>query len=431
MNSSSSYAPRSDGFYPHLDAYAPMGNLVVRNLDAAMQPATREEVCRVLRKTRLDERDFALLLSPAAGEELEAMAQRANAETLRHFGKARQLFAPLYLGNYCTNRCVYCGFHADQAIARRVLSPQAIEAEAKALAATGLRRVLALTGDDSKRTGAAYIAEGVAILARHFPSVGIEVQALTTEEYALVTRSGADSMTMFQETYDPELYARLHLAGPKRDFAFRLDAPHRAAEAGMRGITMGALLGLGDWRFDVFMAGMHGQWLQRFFPQLELAFSLPRIRPRSGNESKNDVGTDPLNRGHRFFEPHIVTDREYVQALTALRCFMPHAGLTLSTRERAFLRDRLLDLGVTKVSAGVCTAVGGYAESGSVTDTVQDAVQFVIDDQRSVARMAADLEALGYQPVFADWLLPKGGDMPLTEALRCSLGGIADRPGAA
>jgi len=416
MNGSPSYAPRPDGFYTHLEAYAS----VCRKLDTA----TREEVRRVLRKSRLDERDFALLLSPAAGEELEAMAQRANAETLRHFGKARQLFAPLYLGNYCTNRCVYCGFHADQAIERLALSPKAIEAEAKALAATGLRRVLALTGDAPKRTGAAYIAESVAILARYFPSVGIEVQALTTEEYALVARSGADSMTMFQETYDPELYARLHLAGPKRDFAFRLDAPHRAAQAGMRGITMGALLGLGDWRFDVFMAGMHGQWLQRLFPQLELAFSLPRIRPRSDEESKNDVGMD---QGHRLFEPQIVTDREFVQAVTALRCFMPHAGITQSTRERSFLRDRLLNLGVTKLSAGVCTAVGGHAESR----TAEDAVQFVIDDQRSVAQMVADLEALGFQPVLADWLLPKSGDMPLAEALRRSLGGVFDRPGAA
>jgi 2-iminoacetate synthase len=262
------------------------------------------------------------------------------------------------------------------------------------------------------------------------------VQALTTGEYALVARAGADSMTMFQETYDPELYARLHLAGPKRDFAFRLDAPHRAAEAGMRGITLGALLGLGDWRFDIFMLGMHGQWLQRLFPQLELAFSLPRIRPRSEEETRNDVGRD---KGRNIFEPQIVTDREFVQALTALRCFMPHAGITLSTRERAFLRDRLLALGVTKVSAGVCTSVGGYVDSDRIERTTEDAVQFVIDDERSVSRMAADLESLGFQPVFADWLLPEAGGMPLAEALRRSLGGVSavqevgvsGRPGAA
>ena len=429
MNVRPPYAPRPDGFHPQLDACARM----MQGLGAAMRPPTREDVLRALRKPRLDDRDFALLLSPAAGEELEAMAQRARAETLCHFGKARQLFAPLYLANYCTNRCVYCGFHAGQPIERRALSQEAIEEEARALAATGLRRVLTLTGDDPERTGAAYIAEGVALLARYFPSVGIEVQALTGEEYARVVEAGADSMTMFQETYDPKLYARLHLAGPKRDFAFRLDAPERAAEAGIRGITMGVLLGLGDWRFDVFMAGMHGQWLQRRFPQLDVAFSLPRIQPRCGEESRDDVGMDG---GRSVFELRIVTDREFVQALTALRCFMPHAGITLSTRERAFLRDKLLDLGVTKLSAGVSTAVGGYADSGAAGGSAgsrsgADAVQFVIDDERSVARMAADLEALGFQPVFADWVLPRDGAMPLAEALCRSLGNVTDTPGAA
>jgi 2-iminoacetate synthase len=244
-------------------------------------------------------------------------------------------------------------------------------------------------------------------------------------------------MTMFQETYDQVLYARLHLYGPKRNFAFRLDAPHRAAEAGMRGITMGVLLGLGDWRSDVFMVGMHGQWLQRLFPQLELAFSLPRIQPRSEKETRNDAGTD---EGRSIFEPRIVTDREFVQAMAALRCFMPHAGFTLSTRERAFFRDKLLEIGVTKLSAGVSTSVGGYVQPQKATtcaeaivrgenETTEDAVQFVIDDERSVSQMATDLERLGFQPVFADWLLPKDGDMPLAEALRRSLGVAGDTPG--
>lgn len=400
------YTARSDGFHSRLAACAARGR--------ALTGTTATDVRQTLQKERLDAGDFARLLSPAAAGELEAMARRANRETLRHFGKAKQLFAPLYLANYCTNQCVYCGFHAGTGIARKALAPDAIAAEAKTLAATGLRRVLALTGDAPKRTGAEYIAASVAVLAEHFPSVGIEVQALTTEEYSLVARAGADSMTMFQETYDPELYARLHLAGPKRDFAFRLDAPQRAAEAGMRGVTLGALLGLGDWRFDMFMLGMHGLWLQQAFPHLELAFSLPRIRPLSEEEAQRPAAQSAAP----LFEPIPVSDREFVQALTALRCFLPHAGITLSTRERAALRDNLLPLGVTKISAGVCTSVGGYARHEE-----KEAVQFVIDDQRSVAQMAADLERLGYQPVFADWLLPESGTLPLASALRRSLGG--------
>ena len=419
-NKNDAYAARPDGFEPERSARARLFAArfaakpgQARPEEVRAEEVRPEDVRRVLQKPRLDEADFVVLLSPAAQEELEAMARRARAETLRHFGRAKQLFAPLYLGNYCTNKCVYCGFHAGSGISRKALGETEIEAEARALAATGLRRVLALTGDAPKRTGAGYIAAGVRVLARHFPSVGIEVQALTTAEYAEVARAGADSMTMFQETYDPDLYARLHLAGPKRNFAFRLDAPQRAAEAGMRGVTLGALLGLGDWRFDMYMLGMHGQWLQRRFPHLELAFSLPRIRPRSEEESSADVGTE---QGRSVFEPLLVDDRAFVQALTALRCFLPHAGITLSTRERAFLRDKLLHLGVTKVSAGVCTSVGGYDRHEE-----KDAVQFVIDDERSVAEMASDLERMGFQPVFADWLLPESGGLPLSRGIEATL----------
>ena len=399
------YTAPTDGFSPLLEDLTRGSEAIGR--------ASVEDVRRVLQKPRLTEEDFAPLLSPAAGEELEALARRAERETLRHFGRARQLFAPLYLANYCINKCVYCGFHAGQGIARKALTPDEIEEEAEALAATGLRRVLALTGDAPKRTGADYIAMGVAVLARHFPSVGIEVQALTLEEYAMVARAGADSMTMFQETYNPELYARLHPAGPKRDFAFRLDAPRRAAAAGMRGITLGALLGLGDWRFDIFMLGMHAAWMQRQFPHLELAFSLPRIRPCSGAENRSSKKT---LRDNGAFSPVPVSDREFVQAMTALRCFLPHAGITLSTRESAFLRDRLLPLGVTKLSDGECTSVGGYAARE------HRAVQFVIDDHRSVPEMVAALEDMGYQPVFADWLLPDDGTLPLAGALHNTLG---------
>lgn len=405
--SNSNYIPLEDGFALVLDEFSRSAREQVK--------ASPADVQRSLSRSSLTPEDLALLLSPAAMGELESMARRAQAETLRHFGRSRQLFAPLYLGNFCANRCVYCGFNAGKGIVRKALSLDEVEEEARALAATGLRRVLALTGDAPGRTGAEYIAASVAVLSRHFSSVGIEVQALTQDEYAAVAQAGADSMTMFQETYDPELYARLHLSGPKRNFFFRLDAPHRAARAGMRGITLGALLGLGDWRFDLYMLAMHGRWLQQRFPHLEVSFSLPRIRPRAEGEQSEDAGTD---KGRNVFQPMLVDDRTFVQALTALRCFLPHAGITLSTRERAFLRDKLLPLGVTKVSAGVCTGVGGYAKP----EAKEKDVQFVIDDERSVAEMALALEGLGYQPVFADWLLPGDGTQPLAGGIIRSIG---------
>ena len=386
----------------------------LESLDTLYNSAGPDDVDAVLRKKSLDVRDFSVLLSRAATSRLEVMALRAKNETLRHFGLAKHMFAPLYLANYCTNQCVYCGFHAALHIKRQALGAEEIDNEARALAATGLRRVLALTGDAPKRTGAAYIAAGVAILARYFPSVGIEVQALTEDEYALVAASGADSMTMFQETYNKSLYARLHPGGPKRDFSFRLGAPERAARAGMRGITLGVLLGLDrNWRFDMLRLMVHGQWLQRRYPHLELSFSLPRIRPLSSKDNRASA-----------FSAYPITDKEFVQALVALRCCMPHAGITLSTRESAFMRDRLLPLGVTKVSAGVCTGVGGYANAQEKKEA-----QFVIDDERSVDEMARDIQRLGYQPVFADWLLPADGTLALAKALHRSLGSPAQAPG--
>ncbi len=378
------YTPLADGFFPRLAALAAESPWAAAYGEADVRAA--------LAAPRLTEKDFLALLSPAAEPFLEQTARRAHDETLRHFGRAVQLFTPLYLANFCTNRCVYCGFNARRDIPRRMLSLEQVEEEAKAIAASGLRRILALTGDAPARTGARYLADCVAVLARHFPSVGIEVPSMTVEEYALVVSAGADSMTMFQETYNESLYAALHPAGPKRDFVFRLDAPQRAAMGGMRSVNLGPLLGLDDWRRDIFCAGAHAAFLQRSRPDLEVSMSFPRMRP---------CGAPPSSKEEREFRPLDVSDRHFVQALTAFRCFMPQAGITLSTREPAWLRDKLIPLGVTRVSAGVSTFVGGHTKERKQ----EDEPQFAISDPRSVAVVAAALEGMGYQPVFTDWLL--------------------------
>jgi 2-iminoacetate synthase len=281
-----------------------------------------------------------------------------------------------------------------------MLGAAEVEQEAAWIAATGLRRILALTGDAPARTGAAYLAECVTILARHFPSVGIEVPSLSVDEYALVVKAGVDGMTMFQETYNRELYRSLHPAGPKRDFHWRLDAPERAVLGGVRAVNLGPLLGLDDWRRDVFFAGLHLRFLQSRYPYLEVSVSLPRMRP---------CGEAPDSAAERAFRPLEVTDADLVQALAALRCFLPQCGVTLSTREPARLRDRLIPIGVTRVSAGVSTAVGGHAVRKEGADT---APQFDISDPRSVDEMARAVARLGYQPVFTDWLLADGSPAP-------------------
>ncbi len=383
------YQPYPRGFYPRLQEL----RRNVADFKALGRPFTSEDVRAVLAAegASLSPRDFAALLSPAAVNFLEPLAQRARAETLRYFGRAVQLFTPLYLANFCTNRCVYCGFSTRRDIERRKLSLAEVLEEGKAIAATGLRKILLLTGDAPRITGVDYLADCARTISGLFSSVGVEVPAFTVPEYAKLAQAGVDSMTMFQETYDPVLYAKLHPGGPKRDFAKRLDSPQRALEGGMRAVNLGALLGLADWREDIFHTGMHAHFLARLYPEAEISISLPRM-------------TTHAEGGEAPFTPLPVTDADLVQALVALRCFLPQAGITLSTRESAALRDNLVPLGVTRVSAGVCTAVGGHVEQDG-----GNTPQFDISDPRNVPEMCAALERLGYQPVFTDWLLPGDG----------------------
>ena len=409
VSEKTTYVPMDDGFYPELARGAALWDAV------RPESASERDVRKSLAADRITERDFLVLLSPAAQAYLEPMALRARDETIRHFGKTVQLFTPLYLANFCTNRCVYCGFNTNRDIERQMLTLEQVEDEAKAIASTGLRKILALTGDAPARTGARYLADCVAVLAKYFPSVGIEVPSMTVEEYALVVAAGADSMTMFQETYNESLYAKLHPAGPKRVFAFRLDAPQRAVMGGMRGVNLGALLGLDDWRRDMFFTGLHAAFLQERYPEQEVSVSLPRMRP---------CGEKPASREEREFSPIPVEDKEFVQALLAFRCFMPQAGITMSTREPAWLRDKLIPLGVTKVSAGVCTAVGGHVAD---SDTRDGEPQFDISDPRSVEDMADALERMGYQPVYTDWLLSGRGESLLSEGVMQALGHALDQ----
>lgn len=379
-------------------------------LRAAMESATADDVARVLGRERLFPHDLLTLLSPAAAGQLEAMARRARALTVRHFGRTIQLFTPLYLSNHCTNQCRYCGFSARNHIPRRRLSDAEIVAEGRAIAATGLRHLLLLTGDARHVSGPDYIARAARLLAPLFPSLAVEIYALSDEEYALLADAGIDGMTMFQETYNESLYPELHPAGPKRDYRFRLDAPERAARAGMRSVGLGALLGLDDWRRDAFFTALHGEWLQRWHPSVDINFSVPRLRPHAG----------------AFQTAHAVSDRDLVQVILAYRIFMPSAGITVSTRERADLRDNLIPLGVTRMSAGVSTAVGGHATlagGGPAShkraagpeperETVSADVatpQFEISDPRGVDEMAAAITAHGYQPVYKDWEPMRGG----------------------
>ncbi|MBR3880520.1 MAG: 2-iminoacetate synthase ThiH [Mailhella sp.] len=343
--------------------------------------ATAEQVLAALRKDTLRPEDFMALLSPAAEPYLEQMAQRSRELTLRNFGRAVNIFSPLYISDICTNHCRYCGFNAQNHQKRRHLSVDEAEAEAIALAEAGIGHVLLLTGDARHISSPQYIAEVAARIKPRFASVSVEVYALTLEEYRLLLASGVDSMTMFQETYDQELYEWLHPAGPKHDYHWRLETPGRAAEAGLHGVGIGALLGLDEFIHDAFCTGLHAWWLQRHYPGTDIGLSVPRMCPHEGS----------------FEVKHPVDDRKFVQYIAALRCFLPRCAITVSSRESASMRDNLIPIGVTRVSAGVSTAVGGRVVEA------ENSGQFDISDPRSVQEICDSLAAQGYQAVIKDW----------------------------
>lgn len=328
---------------------------------------------------------FIALLSVDAEERLEEMASRGHELTLKYFGKSIQLYTPLYLSNYCDNGCVYCGFNSTNKIERRKLSLDEVEKEARAISSSGLKHILILTGESRSESPIGYIKDCVKLLREFFSSISIEVYALNESEYAELVREGVDGLTIYQEVYDEAIYNKVHPFGPKVDYKFRLDAPERGARAGMRNVNIGVLFGLDDWRREVFLMGLHAKYLQDKFPDVEIGASIPRIRPHTGS----------------FTPAFEVSDKNIVQTLVALRIFLPRISLAVSTREDPLFRENIAPLGITRMSAGSITCVGGHAiEAHEETG----ASQFDISDRRSVGQIKAMLESKGYQPVLKDWL---------------------------
>ena len=325
---------------------------------------------------------FAALLSPAAEPLLEDIAVRARRLTREHFGNSVCMFTPLYVSNYCSNLCVYCGFNRDNRIERLALDMGQVAAELDAIRETGLEEVLILTGESRSRSDVGYIRECVRLAAERFAVVGIEVYPMNSDDYALIQEAGADYVTVFQETYDPIRYSQLHLAGPKSVFRYRLEAQERALMGGMRGVAFGALLGLGDFRSDAFCCGLHASLVQRRYPAAEISMSLPRLRPAA----------------NMLLQTSGVTEAQLLQVSLAYRLFLPYAGQTISTRERPGFRDGIVGLSATKISAGVSGGIGEHSSSGHGEG------QFVISDPRSVDEVASALVGHGLQPVMADYV---------------------------
>lgn len=344
---------------------------------------TETDVKRALAHTSRSPEDFAALLSPAAMPHLEEMAQMARQETKKHFGNSVYMFTPLYIANYCENYCIYCGFNCHNKINRAKLNKEEIEHEMDAIAKTGLQEILILTGESRHMSDVRYIGEACRIAKKYFRVIGLEVYPMNSDEYAYLHECGADYITVFQETYNSDKYETLHLAGHKRVFPYRLNTQERAIIGGMRGVGFAALLGLDDFRKDAYATGMHAYLLQRKYPHAEIAFSCPRLRPIINNDKIN---------------PMDVHEAELVQVITAYRLFMPFANITISTRECARVRDNVIDIAATKISAGVSVGIGGH-EGEEKGDG-----QFEISDGRTVDEVYEAILAKGLQPVMSDYI---------------------------
>src|ERR1043166_1356858 len=308
------------------------------------QAAVRE----LIDKPRLTLGDFAQLLSPAAGEELELLCRRSQALTQQKFGKVMRLFAPLYLSNECINNCKYCGFSRDNRILRVTLSVEEARQEARALRTQGFRSVLLVAGEHPKFVSPRYLADCVQALHPEVPGISLEVGPMETDDYRPIVEAGAEGLVVYQETYDRAVYARMHTAGPKRNFDWRLETPERAYAAGFRRLGIGALFGLAAWRREAIGVAAHAAYLLRKCWKAQLTISFPRLRPCAGE-------VEP---------PTPLTEAELVRLVCAFRIFLPEVGLVLSTREPAKLRDGLIPLGITLLSAGSHTEPGGYTGAG-------------------------------------------------------------------
>jgi len=314
---------------------------------------------------------------------LEDLAREAKRITEQNFGRTISLFAPIYLSNYCSSHCTYCGFHSQNKIDRIKLTADETRKEMSTIAATGIRNILMLTGESYKFTPVSYLKEAAGIAKDFFQGISLEVHPMLTAEYKELFEAGVDGITVYQETYDRERYAEVHLSGYKKNYDYRRETPARAAEAGMRQISMGILLGLSQVAQDLFQLYTHLRELEKAYPGVEYSVSFPRLRKIKGRE----------------FALCDVDDKTFIKIICLTRILFPRVGINLSTREEGKLRDRLLGIGITKISAGSNTAVGGY----SLKELEDQDPQFDTEDKRSVAEVVAMVKERGFDPVFTDW----------------------------
>ena len=345
------------------------------------------DVRRVLAKAErasepLSPEEFGILISPAAAPFIEDMARLSRRFTLERFGKTISLYIPMYVSNACANACVYCGFNHANPFERTVLSQERIVEECEAIRRLGdFDNLLIVSGEFPSLCGLDYFRMAVTTALRYFNNISLEVQPLRTHEYKALADAGLYGVVCFQETYNRANYRKYHPKGMKSLFDWRLNGFDRMGQAGIHKIGMGVLLGLEDWRTDITMLARHLRYLQKRYWQTRYSVNFPRL-------CSSESGYQPR---------HPVSDRELVQLTLAFRIFDHDVDISYSTRESPSLRDNMMCLGVTSMSAGSRTEPGGYALAE------QALKQFDVTDDRTPASVVASIRERGYYPVWKDW----------------------------
>lgn len=352
-------------------------------LERIVNECTEQEFLSALSRTgnKTSIEDFCRLISLWGNKHIEAMARKSNMITRHRFGKVVNLYAPVYISSYCNCNCVYCGFSYKKKIERKRLTMDEIIREVKLIKSRGVQHVLLVAGTDPGLLNDDFIFKVINECHRLVPSVSIEVEPFNVDVYSKMVDHGLDGLVIYQETYNREIYEKLHLAGEKKNYFGRIDKLEQGARSGLRRVGLGVLLGLAPWKKDLISLAMNLEYLIKKYWKVLFTVSLPRFQP---------AGVD-------FNPEHCVDDTTFTQLICALRIAFHDTPFYLSTRENRELRDGLVHCGVTHLSAGSKTAPGGYGVS------VDAEGQFDTDDTRSTEEIVAMLKASGLDPVWKDW----------------------------
>lgn len=402
----------SDAFIDHA---------AIEQILAAAIPAAQnfQQVMEILAKASqhrgLSPQEAAILLEVSDPVLLSKLYQTAAAVKEAIYGKRIVLFAPLYVSNYCVNSCTYCGYHqGNEKQLRRRLTLDEIKREVEILEDLGHKRLAVEAGEDPVNCTIDYIVDALAAIYSIKNGQGsirranVNIAATTIEEYRKLKDAGIGTYILFQETYHRETYAHFHPAGPKQDYNWHTTAMDRAMQAGIDDVGVGVLYGLYDHRYDTVAMLLHAEHLENTFGVGPHTVSVPRLRPAAGISLEN--------------YPHLVSDDDFKKIIAVTRLAVPYAGMILSTRETPALRDALITYGVSQISAGSCTGVGGYQQSLETAETAAPSAlstaQFEPADHRSPAEITRMLCEQGFVPSYCTACYRQGrtGDRFMTLA---------------